>query len=111
MKGSWDSIHVVEVQDRQKNAHYKLTSTVMLNIETETPATGNVSLAGSLTRQVPNHFEIILIKFIRKREIILFLMLLLTMLILDVWSKVWKTSSVKPWKPSTLARQRISLTS
>jgi len=51
MKGTWDSIHVVEVQDHQKNAHYKLTSTVMLNIETETAATGSVSLAGSLTRQ------------------------------------------------------------
>jgi capping protein beta len=54
MKGTWDSIHVVEVQDHQKNAHYKLTSTVMLNIETETAATGQVSLAGSLTRQVNN---------------------------------------------------------
>lgn len=58
MKGTWDSIHVVEVQDRQKNAHYKLTSTVMLNIETETPATGNVSLAGSLTRQEERDFPV-----------------------------------------------------
>jgi capping protein (actin filament) muscle Z-line, beta len=52
MKGTWDSIHVVEVQDSKKNAHYKLTSTVMLSIETETEATGIVNLAGSLTRQV-----------------------------------------------------------
>jgi hypothetical protein len=52
MKGTWDSIHVVEVQDNKKNAHYKLTSTVMLSIETETNATGQVNLAGSLTRQV-----------------------------------------------------------
>jgi len=51
MKGTWDSIHVVEVQDSKKNAHYKLTSTVMLSIETETEATGIVNLAGSLTRQ------------------------------------------------------------
>lgn len=51
MKGTWDSIHVVEVQEGKKSAHYKLTSTVMLTIETETEATGNVSLAGSLTRQ------------------------------------------------------------
>lgn len=51
MKGTWDSIHVVEVQDNQKNAHYKLTSTVMLSIETENNTTGKVSLAGSLTRQ------------------------------------------------------------
>ncbi len=52
MKGTWDSIHVVEVQDNKRNAHYKLTSTVMLSIETETNNTGQVSLAGSLTRQV-----------------------------------------------------------
>jgi len=51
MKGTWDSIHVVEVHDSKKNGHYKLTSTVMLTIETETEATGTVSLAGSLTRQ------------------------------------------------------------
>lgn len=51
MKGTWDSIHVVEVQNPAKNAHYKLTSTVMLFIETETQKTGTVTLAGSLTRQ------------------------------------------------------------
>jgi capping protein beta len=51
MKGTWDSIHVVEVVDKGKNAHYKLTSTVMLFIETETKETGRVTLAGSLTRQ------------------------------------------------------------
>lgn len=52
MRGSWDSIHVVEVNDRtKKNAHYKLTSTVMLSLDTETDATGKVVLAGSLTRQ------------------------------------------------------------
>lgn len=51
MKGTWDSIHVVEVQEAKKSAHYKLTSTVMLTIETETDATGNVSVSGNLTRQ------------------------------------------------------------
>ncbi|KAL6051396.1 F-actin-capping protein subunit beta [Balamuthia mandrillaris] len=50
MKGTWDSIHVVEVQEGRK-ANYKLTSTVMLFIETETRETGRVTLAGSLTRQ------------------------------------------------------------
>jgi len=50
MKGTWDSIHVVEVQDG-KQAHYKLTSTVMLSIETETDQSGRVTLGGSLTRQ------------------------------------------------------------
>jgi len=53
MKGAWDSIHVIEVKDTTKgNAHYKLTSTIMLSIETSTDATGKVSLAGSMTRQV-----------------------------------------------------------
>jgi len=52
MKGAWDSIHVVEVgEQKNQKAHYKLTSTVMLNIETETAATGRINLAGSLTRQ------------------------------------------------------------
>jgi len=58
MKGAWDSIHVVEVQDSKTKAHYKLTSTVMLSIETETSATGHVSLAGSLTRQDEKDFPV-----------------------------------------------------
>jgi len=52
MKGTWDAIHVVEVEEKKKPAHYKLTSTVMLSIETTTEQTGKVSLAGNLTRQV-----------------------------------------------------------
>jgi len=51
MKGTWDSIHVVEVDDKKATADYKLTSTVMLTIETEDEKTGSVSLSGSLTRQ------------------------------------------------------------
>jgi len=60
MKGTWDSIHVVEVQEnnKTKSGHYKLTSTVMLSIETETTATGQVSLAGSLTRQDEKDFPV-----------------------------------------------------
>lgn len=52
MKGSWDSIHVVEVEDKKTTADYKLTSTVMLTIETEDEKIGSISLSGSLTRQV-----------------------------------------------------------
>jgi len=53
MKGAWDSIHVVEVREVSKTVqHYKLTTTVMLTIETTTEAAGKVSLAGSMTRQV-----------------------------------------------------------
>lgn len=51
MKGTWDAIHVVEVEEKKKPAHYKLTSTIMLSIETTTEQTGKVSLAGNLTRQ------------------------------------------------------------
>jgi len=58
MKGTWDSIHVVEVQESKKNAHYKLTSTVMLSIETETEATGTVTLSGNLTRQEESDFPV-----------------------------------------------------
>ncbi|KAM9991430.1 hypothetical protein ACTFIZ_004814 [Dictyostelium cf. discoideum] len=52
MRGTWDSIHVVEVKLGKKDkAVYKLTSTVMLSIETDNDSTGKVNLAGSLTRQ------------------------------------------------------------
>jgi len=57
MKGTWDAIHVVEVRGT-KNAHYKLTSTVMLSIETKNDTTGGVTLAGSLTRQAESDFPV-----------------------------------------------------
>jgi capping protein (actin filament) muscle Z-line, beta len=68
--GSWDSIHVFETAERGRQAHYKLTSTVMLQLitrkgtegEVKLPAErkglennkrdGEVSLSGSMTRQV-----------------------------------------------------------
>ncbi|KAF9004062.1 F-actin capping protein beta subunit [Cyathus striatus] len=62
--GSWDSIHVFEVVERGRQAHYKLTSTVMLHLETAEDRKhterkgvegwkreGEVDLSGSLTRQ------------------------------------------------------------
>ncbi|KAG6331614.1 hypothetical protein ID866_7478 [Astraeus odoratus] len=73
--GSWDSIHVFEIAERGRQAHYKLTSTIMLELVTrqnekseETQAvslggsekrssdhgrksSGEVSLSGSMTRQ------------------------------------------------------------
>jgi capping protein beta len=58
MKGTWDAIHVFEVEDKKKPCHYKLTSTVMLSIETQTEATGKVSLAGNLTRQQEADFPV-----------------------------------------------------
>jgi len=77
--GSWDSIHVFETAERGRQAHYKLTSTIMLQLVTrrggegdgdgenhgpnltfgeKKPANegwkreGEVSLSGSMTRQV-----------------------------------------------------------
>lgn len=71
--GSWDSIHVFEAAERGRQAHYKLTSTVMLQLTTRRGSDGSengnggggdkktqdgwkregeVSLSGSMTRQV-----------------------------------------------------------
>jgi capping protein beta len=50
--GSWDSIHVFETSERGRNAHYKLTSTIMLHLCSTSDATGEINLAGSMTRQV-----------------------------------------------------------
>jgi hypothetical protein len=79
--GSWDSIHVFEASERGRQAHYKLTSTIMLQLTTHqtseeggedgkkatgSPASsgnrkhkdiqydrkGEVTLSGSMTRQV-----------------------------------------------------------
>lgn len=54
IKGCWDSIHVVEVQEKSagRSAHYKLTSTAMLWLQTNKQASGTMNLGGSLTRQV-----------------------------------------------------------
>ena len=52
-RGTWDSIHVIQVGDEGDSATYKLTSTVMLQMNVSKQETGNVDLSGSLTRQVP----------------------------------------------------------
>lgn len=58
--GTWDSLHVFESHERGRSAKYKLTSTVMLVLETPTAshgdkvageARGKVTLSGSMTRQ------------------------------------------------------------
>lgn len=51
IKGCWDSIHVFEVQEKSKQAVYKLTSTVMLWLLTIKEGSGTMNLGGSLTRQ------------------------------------------------------------
>jgi capping protein (actin filament) muscle Z-line, beta len=50
-KGCWDSIHVIEVQERSTKVHYKLTSTVMLWLQTNKAGSGMMNLGGSLMRQ------------------------------------------------------------
>jgi capping protein beta len=67
--GSWDSLHVFECHERGRSAKYKLTSTVMLVLETATGAKvegkgsedaegkGGVTLSGSMTRQVSSPID------------------------------------------------------
>ena len=50
--GGWDSIHVFEVVDRGRVAHYKLTSTVILHLGAQAAALGRLHLGGNLKRQV-----------------------------------------------------------
>ncbi|ORX68221.1 F-actin capping protein, beta subunit [Linderina pennispora] len=53
-KGSWDSIHVIEVLEKGRQAQYKLTSTVMLYTVasgTRGDRQNEINLSGSLTRQ------------------------------------------------------------
>jgi capping protein beta len=52
--GSWDSIHIVEVNEasNSKSATYKLTTTVMLNMHVDKQEVGETNWSGTLTRQV-----------------------------------------------------------
>lgn len=58
LMGAWDSIHVFEVQERGRNAHYKLTSTVLLYMVTNNQELGNLNLSGSMTRQVQKKYKL-----------------------------------------------------
>lgn len=50
--GAWDSIHIVEVNDRAPDgkANYKLTTTVMISMDVHKTQVGDSNLSGSLTR-------------------------------------------------------------
>jgi capping protein beta len=50
--GTWDSIHVFEAQDRARRAHYKLTSTVILNLGSSSDNLGGMDLSGNMVRQI-----------------------------------------------------------
>lgn len=51
--GSWDSIHVIEVETTpgSRSANYKLTSTIILDMNSASAGLGQLDLAGNLTRQ------------------------------------------------------------
>jgi len=51
IKGCWDSIHVFEVTTYEGQVSYKLTTTIMLWLQTDTDDCGLLNLGGSLTRQ------------------------------------------------------------
>ncbi|KAK9323188.1 F-actin-capping protein subunit beta [Lipomyces orientalis] len=57
-QGDWDSIHVFEAQERGRNAHYKLTSTIILNLVTSNKSIGTFDLGGNLTRQVEQDYPV-----------------------------------------------------
>ncbi|RFU36066.1 hypothetical protein B7463_g278, partial [Scytalidium lignicola] len=57
-EGAWDSIHVFEVVDRARTAHYKLTSTVILHLSTGSEALGDMDLSGNMTRQIESDLPI-----------------------------------------------------
>merc|ERR1711935_95012 len=52
MKGCWDSIHVVQVNESGGRATYELTSTVMLWMQTNKSNSGSMNIGGSMNRQV-----------------------------------------------------------
>lgn len=57
--GAWDSIHVVEVQNRPEGkSQYKLTSTVMLTMKIKRAEIGVADLSGNLTRQATKELPV-----------------------------------------------------
>jgi len=57
IKGCWDSIHIFEVLPYEQVIVYKLTTTVMLWLQTNTDDCGMLNLGGSLTRQFEKQSE------------------------------------------------------
>lgn len=72
MKGTWDSIHVFQVEEKGAGkADYRITSTIMLKIETNHGPTGLVNCSGSLTRQVCLLFDFLLLSFSKRPMMLL----------------------------------------
>ena len=57
-EGGWDSTHVFESIDRGRQAHYKLTSTVILHLGTNGEGLGEMELSGNMTRQVEQDMQV-----------------------------------------------------
>jgi len=56
-EGGWDGIHVFEVShggESSGTARYKLTSTIIVHLKTDTEEAGSVSMGGLTTKQVEN---------------------------------------------------------
>lgn len=58
-EGAWDSIHVFEATDRGRTSHYKLTSTVILRMSTESDTLGEMDLSGNMTRQIEQDMSVL----------------------------------------------------
>jgi len=57
--GSWDSIHVFEaIEKNARQSHYKVTSTVILNLGDSKPELGNMDLSGNMVRQVEQDLSV-----------------------------------------------------
>jgi len=57
--GTWDSIHVFEATEKGRSTHYKLTSTVILQLSAKDEALGAMNLSGSLTRQAQQEMAVV----------------------------------------------------
>ena len=57
-ENGWDSIHVFEALDRGRISTYKLTSTIILNITSESAQSGKIDLGGNLTRQIEQDMDV-----------------------------------------------------
>ena len=56
-EGGWDGVHVFEVSDgaqKSGTARYKLTSTIILSMSTDSATAGTCEMAGTNTKQVEN---------------------------------------------------------
>lgn len=118
IKGCWDSIHVVEVQEKSSGrmAHYKLTSTAMLWLQTNKTGSGTMNLGGSLTRQVfawytyNIYLNIIICFSFRLNKMRMWTNNRRTLPTSGAWSKIWRTKFEILWTKSILGKRKISST-